>query len=214
MIRDLEGNIIPYAKTKKTIQENFILTNTLPSWLTISNTNNYSIKGINEGRGYLEVLTPTNNSAGNTTLNVFPLGINFSEIKEIQLELDSLVFDSSNLNLYISFYNSSGDGIELSDRYSTFSLIGKKNSVATTKIIPYNLRNFAGYNKRRNLNIVIRDNGTISLSEGDSVIYEYQFAQSEVGLTGVIYPKIIIATTEAIQHKMQFSSIKLSVSHN
>lgn len=213
MFRDLQGNIIPFGKTKKTIEENFILSNSLPNWVTINNENNYSISGIHESRGYIKILTPKN-SSGNTTLNILPLGVNIDHIKEIEIELDSLVFDSSNLNLYISFYNEVGDGIELSDRYTTFNVIAKKDGISTTKTIPYNLRNVAGYNKRRNLNITLRDDRTLILSEEDSVIYEYQFTESEVSLNGVLYPKIIISTTESVQHNMQFSCIKLSVSHN
>lgn len=214
MIRDLRGNIVPYAKTTKTVSENFLASTSLPNWLNVNN-NNYNIYGLSTTRGHIELFT-SNTANENTTLNIFPNGINIDFIKEIKLEFDSLSFTSSGITFSMSFCDSQGNGIELIDNDSIpFSVISNNNGIKTTKTLPYNLRNNSGYDKRRNISVIVRDDNTFILSECDSVIYEYQFSDSELNLNGVLYPRIsICANVDNVKRKMEFSCIRLSVSHN
>lgn len=217
MIRDINGEILPYGKTKRTIEETFLATTTLPSWLTINGGTGFGYEIIppSTSRGYLSVKTPNANNNGNVTLNILPNGIHMGHIKEIVLELDSLVFDSDKINLYISFQNSASTaGVEISDRYTTFNAVGKIGGVATNQKVNYHLRDFAGYNKRRNLSIRIRDDRTVILAEGDSVFFEHQFTPSQLKIDELIFPRIIAATTESVNHYVNFSRIAFSVIHN
>lgn len=210
MIRDLAGNPIPYGKTKRIIEENFLLGTTLPTWLTVTGNGDFQVVPPNQNFGYLKVNTGA--VVDDTVfLNIYPTGIHMKYVKEMVLELDSFAIAGkyNDYSLFFDFLSSDGK-----NGFQFFSILNnsraKLNGVNTLKTVLYAIE----ADRRVNLKFIIRNDRTVILMENDSVVFEHRFTESEMNITQVIYPKISLKNLDGTIRSLQFSRIALSIVHN
>lgn len=210
MLKDMNGQPIPFGKTTKTLEENFLGTTALPSWLTFEGTGTHAIVPPNVDYGFLQL--STGEVANDTvTLKILPNGVNMNYVKELILELDSFCFDTSftGLQYFINFVTAdSQNGFTFYGQTSV--LRGRKAGVVTEKTANYALEQ----NRRINLTFRIRNDGTVVLMEGDQIVFEYRFTTTEMDIKKLIYPSFLIRTLDGTKKTVRFSRVALSLVHN
>lgn len=219
MIREpFTGKVIPVGKTAKKIEENFMIGETLPSWMSLSGENaTYSISPLSSGYGYLQINTGSN-SNNIATLNLFPTGIKMGDIKEIKIELDSLIFSGSESSIVfnLSIKNAANNkGIDLYVDNNDAKVVFLLTSPGNVKYsLPYDLIRNTEWKRRRNLFMILRADGTVAIGEGDNVFYENKFSPSELDTNDIMLPQLGIKTLSAVSQYMRISRIAVSIQHN
>ncbi|MBJ6364153.1 hypothetical protein ACFOQM_23305 [Paenibacillus sp. GCM10012307] len=227
MIRDAWGEEIPFGKTAKRVEENFMLATTLPSWVSVTGTGTptHTISPLESSYGYLEVKTSA--AADDTAiLNIFPNGISFSpNIREIRLEFESLFFSNGtpNINVFLEMTNSgktkgfavSSTPTEGDDtRIKTFTSSGAKTDSVLKQ---HPLLNLGEWKRRKNLELRLRSDGTVILLECGNVFYEKRFSASEMDIGGsfILRPRISIRNIPgSTTRHFRVSKVALTVIHN
>jgi len=214
MIRDMQGDILQAGKTIRTKEETFLGISSLPNWLTVTGRGaTSSIAGLETDYGYLQINTGSDVSDV-TVLNIFPNGVIFDNIKEIILSLDSLVFSSASIIFFMSIMNvGATKGVTIEDRAVNTAIVGRNVSKVT---IPtnYKMLGSSEFQRRRNISLRLRSNGTVALLEGDNVFAEKTFTTAEMDLNGVLFPQIAIQTDVAVSNYLRLSRIALTIIHN
>lgn len=220
MLRGMTGELIYTGKTLRTIQECFIETTELPSWMTLSGTAP-TIEFVDLTNDYGGIRLKTGAALNNVaTINVLPSGIRLDKLKEFILEVDSLVFNSPNIIFEISLLNASGTkGFRFADHSSddaigTIMAAKHWQNGETSKRLHYDALDNDEYKRRRNLKLHVRSDMTIAMSEGDSVFGQFTFATTQVTLDEVLFPKISVKTTAAADNYCKFSRVGVTLVHN
>lgn len=224
LIRDFNGNIIPLGKTIRTISEPFFL-GTLPGWMTVTGDTgySYSIAGPDTDQGYLQVTAAA--GVGNRAfLNLFPNGLNFVQttgipkIKEVIIELDSLVFDSANLTFYVDLRDASGQNgfllTAVGNNPQSVTITGYNANTPTTVNVNYDILYQLDVPERsykRNLVCRFQWDGTYILAEGDSVFCAGKFTSSQINTNYLLYPKVWIYNSDTASHYFRVSQVSCSV---
>lgn len=222
MIRDLNGDIIPLGKTIKKVEENFLTSTTLPNWLDFGGNGapEQRIVGLESDYGYFEMKTgaATGDSA---KLNIFPNGINMTNIKEVIIELDSLVFSSgSNIEFFLQFQSPSAHISlrSLPSNYNNTTLFDIRNDDTEVRdlfqikqypIIPLN-----EYKRRRNIALRLRHDGTLVLSSHDIVVAEYKMSSKQFNPNKIYHPELIVKTLDNTAKWLRISRIGVTIIHN
>jgi len=219
MIRDMNGNIVPFGKTHRKIEETFMFSTTLPSWLTVTGTGaTSSIVLPHTDYGYLQVNTGA--TANNvSTLNILPSGIDMTKCKEIILEIDSFVTSENedHMELYFNMNNGAGNkGISLITQKSvnaTLPFVKVRPSNALQPI-NYNIIQGSEYNRRKNIVIRLRSDKTYVLMECDNVVFEYAIPAENIDIDAILLPQIAIKTLANEANYFRLSRVAISIIHN
>jgi hypothetical protein len=218
MIRDFEGNIVPLGKTARTLEENFLGITALPSWLTVSGSGQFShsIVPPNADYGYLQLNTGTSQYSS-VELNILPAGIDMSKIKEVILEFDSLKFSNTSQSELHYFVELKGTDTGVTLRSDTDNI----GSTIRTAYVGGTLDTDINYDPitkdgtaSRNLSLRLRADGTFVLAESGYVLLEKKFDNTQLNLSGVIFPKLSIMTRNAGSKWVRLSAARLTIIHN
>ena len=220
MIRDIDGNIVPFGKVERKLEECF-LGSALPAWLTVTGTGSGSIVLPHVDYGYYQLTTgeTVNNLV---TLNILPTGIDMTKFKEIKLDIDALVFGSNEetVDFFVGMIDSAVDrGFTIQHLFTgtvgyAFDVRTRHTTGDTVQEINYDLMANGDWQRRRNLTIRLRSDSTISLAENDSVFWEKTIPSTEMLLNGVLLPTISLRTRTAGAKYVRFSRIALTLIHN
>lgn len=221
MIRDMQGEVVPYGKTARKIEEVF-LTDNLPSWLVVNGDTGYSNTVVlpHQDYGYFEL--KTGNQIGNkATLNLLPNGVDMTKVKEIIVEMDSLVFSGNENQMEFSVQLESADEL-YGFAFLTRGTIGNsfirgKNGAAdplNIHVDNFNILTKDEWKRKKNLQVRLRDNRTIVLGGYGDTFMERAIVPDRMNIQRVLYPKLIIETKENIAHYLRLSKISITLIHN
>lgn len=223
MLRDTQGDVIPLGKTSRKIEETFLNTTTLPSWLAFSpgstGVSTYRIVGIEEDYGYFEMKTDALTNSG-AKLSIFPNGINFNNIKEVIIELNSVVFSSgSSLEFFFQFANpTSFVSLRSLPAYAKKTVLDIRNDSAGVRDVKninhYPIIDLDEYKRKRNFSIRLRNDGTFVLESENIVVAEYKMSTAQFNKDRVYFPELTIKTVDSNAKWMRFSRIAATIIHN
>lgn len=222
MIRDMEGNVVPVGKTIRKMEECFFTT-TLPGWMQLNGNGGQSSKVVlpHEDYGYIQVSTGAAIDS-EASIDLLPNGVDMSKIKEIVIELDSLVFSSNenDIEFYLQLYSADkNNGICFfgSKDLTKGSYMRAKNETSPAldiEVFYYNILRLEEWKRRKNLVMRVRNNGTIIIGEGDNTFLEYKFTTTRLNLQKVLYPKVLVKTKVDSSQWMRISRVGLTLFHN
>ena len=210
MIRDINGIELPVGKTIKTIKENFVGYDGLPTWLTVTGTGvTSSIEGVADSFGYLQINTSavTNNTV---RLNILPSGVDMSEFEEIRIKFESLYAELGwgSCQMFVGL-----GGVDCGFTFKDLNKIDLKHSsgVTTTKT----LSTFQHDQTRKsNIEFRIRKSGKILIMISDTVAYEYDSLATELTVDGDYFPSVVFKTLSDNARWLRISSVEVTLIHN
>lgn len=217
-MRDLQGNTIPSGKTTRKIEETFLGSTTLPSWMTVTGDNNFNFTIVppQTDYGFLEV--KTGNSVNNqATLNIFPNGINMQKIKEVKIEIDSLVFLGDHAtSVFTMEISDTSKGVQIVAEGHTVKLKVKNPTQTLEWVIPQNWLYPGEWDQRKNIALSIKSDGTVALLESGTVVLKKKFTSEEMDITGILFPRLTVKkiNTNAYGYSFKTSRVGFSLIHN
>ena len=220
MLRDMEGNIIPSGKTKRTLEETFLYTKDLPGWMELKGngigTPSFEVVGIAESYGYLELQTGENINSS-SILHLLPKGVSMEHINEVIFELDSVSF-STDYNMEFAVIlrdDSNQNGFSFfANRGVVYFDVRSGGSRTDKNIAHYPILRLSEFKRRRNLRLSVRKSGLATLFEGDIVVAQVKFEEGQMDLSKVLYPRVMVKTHENKINYLRVSRIALTIVHN
>lgn len=210
IIRDFQGNVVPFGKVSKVLEENFLL-GTLPGWLTVSSgTATYSVPPAS--RGYAQLATAATNLS---VARIQTFEIDSSLMNSIIWSVEGLSYDTDSLaNMGLGIYGTNC-GIAFFQTTANTALRMRIYDASGNTDVSFNYRIRGGGEalRRRNLKVMLLPQlEQVYLMEDDQVMYAHD-------LTGLLQQGNVrciadVSTTEAVSHYMQFSQVRLELQHN
>ncbi|QYR20814.1 hypothetical protein KZ483_24150 [Paenibacillus sp. sptzw28] len=213
MLRDLSGAIVPLGKSSRKLEANFLDSTVLPTWMTLTGTGSAVITTPEVDCYGLQINTGAAiNDA--PSLNILPNGFNFGpnvgQFREAIMELESFYCSAgpSGIQTFLGM-NGTNCGAILKTLAQQASLV-KADTSQVTKNTSFQ----HDQQRKSNIKIHLRCDGTIAIVEGDVVGWEYKAASTEMSVSGIIKPAIVIKNLTAGAKWARISRIALTLIHN
>lgn len=210
IIRDFQGNPVPYGKVSKMLVENF-MSGSLPSWLSSSaGTPTFSIPP--ESRGYLQITT---GATPGSVARLQTLEINPSDFEAIIWSVEGLVCDTdTSVNIGIGINGANAGAVFFQTNTDVRTKIRIHHSTGYTDYyINHRLRGGGEAIQKRNIGVMYLPKlKKIYLMEEDQVMHEQDL--SGITISGNVRGVVDITTPESKSHYMRVSQVRLELQHN
>lgn len=213
MLRDLNGRIVPLGKSERKLEVNFLTETALPSWITLTGTGSTAITTPDIDCYGLQINT---GAAVNDapSLNLLPNGINFGsnvgQFREVILEVDSFYVSAgpSSIQTFLGM-NGTNCGAIVKTLAQQCSIV-KADTTQVQKVSSFQ----HDQQRKTNIRVRLRCDGTIAIIEGDTVGWEYKSPANEMGVNGILKPAIVIKNLTAGAKWGRIARIALRLIHN
>lgn len=206
---DLSGGLIPPARTRRTIEESFINTTALPSWLSVAaGTPTFNTLATSRGHFSLTSGAVSGDMASLTTS--FDIVSNYQTAILWEVEGFSATAATADLDINIGLSGPSWAGAFARHRYNEPTLI--TNMYGVEQVHSYNIRDGGEYKRKRNLALLmLRETRELFVME-DGQVMAYR-THDTLGAVNPIRPRIEVTTRAAQTAGFELGLVRLTLFH-